>query len=336
MRILTRIRGWPAEQYMDKIVLLTSILKALERHGIAGDYIFLKAVVNFYPRTVYFVDYAEPISETIVLETSDLDEVSEKVMRAVRSILNRENTIARESYIRIYTAMRLLDVPVAGSLIIRLAGRDKREYGDIDFYLYSMKESSEGETLISDIISVALRNDKKLTARLNRLIWDLFKINHNIKMLAIMDPRYSINVDYGNMIVVSHNMPLSQAIQSHISLIRRYAKGRRKSKTPLELKVLRKLGAIYNLSKVVQDLTGNERRVRLVFNALRREYLSVGVYASAGSLIVISTGGMLEVAYPKIIGLLDELLSYFPDEPEYKKWVSEGLRKVEMKLRRHD
>ena len=328
MRILTKIAGWPTEQYRNKLALLINLINFLERKEIISDFKFIKAVITVYPRTIYTQSLVAPVRESIYLDTNDPDTLL-NLVNNIRRIFNRGNLIPRLSSIKIYTSMNILDQELVGSINIRATGPSRREYGDLDFYLYRLNGNG---SYISDVFYSYMKEDEQFPDKIERLIREIFRENPEIKIFSIMDPRYSININYDKMLVISHNSPLRYALLSHISLVRRYIRYKEKSRDStlrtIEEAILRKLGTIYNLNKVILDFA-SDRYINRFFRGLRKYYQSSNAIATSGSLIIVSRGSYLSDAYPNIARFLNNILSEFPDEPVYQNWIRAGLRKLE-------
>ncbi len=328
MRIQTKISGWPTEQYRNKLTLLVNIINLLERKEILSDYNFIKAIITVYPRSIYTQNLVAPERVSVQLDTNDPDMLL-NLINNVRRIFNRGNFIPRLSSIKIYTLMNILDQELVGSINIRLSGQIRKEHGDLDFFLY---RSGDTKWYVSDVFNEYIKEDVQFSNKIEIIIRELFRENPEIKIFTIMDPRYSISTDYDKMSVISHNSPLRYALLSHISLIRRFIKHKKKSMIgnlrKIEETIIRKLGAIYNLNKVILDFA-SEKYIYRFFKGLRRYYLMSDTLTTSGSLIVVSRNDYLANAYPYIAKFLYNILSEFPDEPIYEDWIKAGLKKIE-------
>ncbi len=337
MRILTRISGWPTEQYREKLELIYELLRNFERLRFIDEVYFVKAVFSAYPRAIYGPSpLVAPRVETINLDTTELDPlVLNNIKNVISRMYSKENLIARDSSLKIYLVTRFLDEKVAGSITIRISGLEKKEYGDIDLYLYRISNGKEVE--LFDIVKEKISNDKYVLRRLIDLSEHIL-MTGDVKFATIMPVDHSIRRDYGKMILAAHGGNVNQAFESHIALIRRYAlyrfkNLRRRSKFfDIERKIVQKLGAIFNFGKVVGAFT-SKRYFKTVIEAFNREYTGCGATISKGSYIVISPQTFGETAYPRIINLLNIMLDPFIDEEEFDKLINEAITRISRYMR---
>lgn len=337
MRLLTSVGGWPSEQYREKIRMATRIIEQMEDIGLIDDIYFTKAVFSAYPRAIYGPSpLVAPYTESWDLETTEPSRIVELVNKISRAYSDRDkNLIARNSQLKIYLVASVLDEKLAGSLTIRISGFEKRNYGDIELYLYKL--NGEEEIEFFDLLKEHISQDRYVATRLVDLSEYVLNEIGSVKFTTIMKTDDSIKYGYGSMLITAHGGPTGQAFQSHIALIRRYAKyrvdtlQRRSVYYETESDIVKKLGSIYNFNKVIGAFV-TKRNIKTIMDAFDQEYRNSGVETSQGSYIVVAKEGTLGQAYGNILNVLKIMLEPFADERQFNKLVENAVEKVKERL----
>ncbi|MCE4600924.1 MAG: hypothetical protein F7C38_05095 [Desulfurococcales archaeon] len=337
MRLLTSIGGWPSEQYREKIKMAARIIKQMEDMKFINDIFFIRAVFSAYPRAIYGPSpLVAPYTELWDLETTEFSKLVELANKISQAYSDRnKNLIARNSQLKIYLAVKALDENLAGSLTIRISGFEKRNYGDIELYLYKL--DGDEETEFFDLLREHIKQDKYIATRLADLSEYILNEIGSVKFTTIMGVDDSIKYGYGSMLIAAHGGPTGQAFQSHIALIRRYAKyrvdtlRRRSEYYEVESDIVKKLGSIYNFNKVVGAFIA-KRNIKTIMEAFEKEYRNSGVETSQGSYIVVARDGTLSQAYGNILKIIKIMLEPFADERQFNRLVENAVKKIKEKL----